>query len=209
MCLEGAPLEEEVMFSILSNFFLNIYQAVKNTPTVNACDRQATLVLGTCQFKIKLSVRNFWYTVQLESIQTPWLVPHFVELQPHSKMYILFIPLNQHTITHNDKAKTVFYKMLANLLKSFKYINIQTLYSVLCWSTFGSDYSLKSSWVWRYKLGTPVFGEFLPFLLADPLKLCQVSWERRSSSEWTLGSWSPPWPRPFSHNCSIWPGCQL
>ena len=51
------------------------------------------------------------------------------------------------------------------------YISIQTLYSVLCWSNFGSDYSLES-WVWCYKLGTPVFGEFL--FSADPLKLCQV-----------------------------------
>jgi hypothetical protein len=34
------------------------------------------------------------------------------------------------------------------------YINNLTLYSVLCWSTFGSKYSLVSSWVWRYKLGT-------------------------------------------------------
>ena len=56
------------------------------------------------------------------------------------------------------------------------YISIQTLYSVLCWITFVSDYSLKSSWVWSYKLGTPVFGEFLPFFSADPLKLCQVGW---------------------------------
>jgi hypothetical protein len=56
------------------------------------------------------------------------------------------------------------------------FTNIQTLYSVLCWSTFGSDYSLESSWVWRYKLGTPVFGEFLPFFSADPLKFCQIGW---------------------------------
>ena len=55
-------------------------------------------------------------------------------------------------------------------------INIETLYSVLCWSTFGSNYCLKSSWVWRNKLGTPVFGEFLLFFSADPLKLCQVGW---------------------------------
>ena len=27
-----------------------------------------------------------------------------------------------------------------------------------------------------YKLGPPVFGEFLPFYSADPLKLCQVGW---------------------------------
>ena len=56
------------------------------------------------------------------------------------------------------------------------YISIQTLYSVLCWSTFGSDNSLEYSWVWRYKLGTPVFGEFLPFSSADPLKLCEAGW---------------------------------
>ena len=31
-----------------------------------------------------------------------------------------------------------------------------------------------SSWVWRYKLGTPVFGKFLPFFSWDPLNLCQV-----------------------------------
>ena len=62
-------------------------------------------------------------------------------------------------------------------LKYHIYISIQTLYSVLCWSAFGSDYSLKPSWVWCYKLGTPVFGGFLPFFSADPLKLCEVGWE--------------------------------
>ena len=40
---------------------------------------------------------------------------------------------------------------------------------------FGSDYSLKS-WVWCYKLGTSVFGEFLLLFATDPLKLCQVGW---------------------------------
>ena len=52
------------------------------------------------------------------------------------------------------------------------YVSIQTLYSVLCWSTFGSDNSLESSWV----LGTPVFGEFLPFFSANPFNLGQVGW---------------------------------
>ena len=27
----------------------------------------------------------------------------------------------------------------------------------------------------------------------------------RALSEWPLGSWSPPWPRPFSPDCSVWP----
>ena len=71
--------------------------------------------------------------------------------------------------------------MFTNFLKIKKlkyhiYISIQTLYSVLCWSTFGSDYNLESSWVGCYKLGTPVFGKLLPFFSADPLKLCQVGW---------------------------------
>ena len=70
--------------------------------------------------------------------------------------------------------------MFRNVCKSIKklkliiYISLQTLYSVLCWSTFGSEHS--DYWVWCYKLGTPVFGEFLPFFSADPLKLCQVGW---------------------------------
>ena len=33
-----------------------------------------------------------------------------------------------------------------------------------------------TSWVRRYKLGRPVFGELLPFFSADPLKVCQVGW---------------------------------
>ena len=75
------------------------------------------------------------------------------------------------------KQKQVFRNVCKKLLKYHSNISIQTLHSVLCWSTFGSDYSLESSWVWRYKLGTPVFGEFLPIFSADPLKLCQVGWE--------------------------------
>ena len=87
--------------------------------------------------------------------------------------------INLPRIRHNDKVKTGFrFIFFANVLKIKNwyhiYITIQTLYSVLCWSTFGSDYSLESSWVWRYNLGTPVFGEFLPFFSACPLKLCQV-----------------------------------
>ena len=27
--------------------------------------------------------------------------------------------------------------------------------------------------------------------------------------EWPLGSWSPPWRRPFSSDCSVWSGIQL
>ena len=31
----------------------------------------------------------------------------------------------------------------------------------------------------------------------------------RALSEWLLDYWSPPWPRPFSPDCSVWPGGQL
>ena len=56
----------------------------------------------------------------------------------------------------------LFFWIICKCIKHLKikyqiYISIQTLYSVLCWSTFGSDYNLESSWVWHYKLGTPVF----------------------------------------------------
>ena len=43
---------------------------------------------------------------------------------------------------------------------------------------FVSDYSPESSWVWRYKLGTPVFGEFLPFFSADPFNSVRLGGER-------------------------------
>jgi hypothetical protein len=33
-----------------------------------------------------------------------------------------------------------------------------------------------------YRLGTPVFGEFLPLFSADPLKLCQVGWRASQHS---------------------------
>ncbi len=48
------------------------------------------------------------------------------------------------------------------------------LNSVLSWSTFGSDYSLRSGWTWCHKLCISGFGKFLPIFSADHLKLCQV-----------------------------------
>ena len=56
------------------------------------------------------------------------------------------------------------------------YISIHSLCSILSWSTFGSNYSLKYFWVWCFKLGTSIFGKFLPFYFAGPLKLHQVGW---------------------------------
>ena len=57
------------------------------------------------------------------------------------------------------------------------YISIHSLCSILCWCTFGSNYSIKAFWIWCHKHGTPIFGQFCPFLFAAPLKLHQVGWE--------------------------------
>ena len=55
-------------------------------------------------------------------------------------------------------------------------MSIQPPESILCRSTFGSDYSFESSWVCLHQLCTSGFGDFLPFFVADLLKLCQVGW---------------------------------
>lgn len=55
------------------------------------------------------------------------------------------------------------------------YTSSHTLYSIICWRTFGINYSIKSSGV-CYKLGTSILGQFLQFLFADRLKLHQVGW---------------------------------
>jgi hypothetical protein len=144
-----------------------------------------------------------------ESIQTPWLFPHFVTALFWNGLNIFFpssiytqypimtsqypimtsqypimtsqypkmtshpIMTSQYPIMTSQYPKMTKQKLVfRSVCKCIK--SIQNLYSVLCWSTFGSDYSLKSSWILGYKLGTPVFGEFLKLFSADPLKLCQV-----------------------------------
>jgi len=64
--------------------------------------------------------------------------------------------------------------------KNHKYVSIHSLCSILCWSTFGTNYSLKSFWVWCYKLGTSIFGQFL-FLL------CRNS-QAPSGWMWSVGA---------------------
>jgi len=62
--------------------------------------------------------------------------------------FIIFLNI-LHTKTHNDKVKTVFCKFIKiKKRKHNMYISIHSLCSILCWSTFGSNYSLKFSWVW-------------------------------------------------------------
>ena len=49
--------------------------------------------------------------------------------------------------------------------------------TILCRSAFGRDFGFESSWVCLYRLCTSGFGDFLPFFLADLLKLCQLDGE--------------------------------
>ncbi len=89
-----------------------------------------------------------------------------------------FFFLNLHSVPHNGKVKTIL-EMSVNLLKrkngNHIYISIQTLYSVLSWSTYGRNYSLESFWVWHNKICTPGLGDFLTFFFANPFKLGQVA----------------------------------
>ena len=81
------------------------------------------------------------------------------------------------TMQKQDFSKCLLSKCIKN--EKLKYpivISIQTIYSVLSWSTFGSDYNLEPSWVWRNKLFTPGFGDVLPFFSADPLKFRHDGW---------------------------------
>ena len=95
----------------------------------------------------------------------------FVTLQPYSKTDLILFSLS---LIYTQ------YPIMTKWKQVFR--NVCKCYSVPCWSTliveahWGSDYSLKPSWVRCYTLGTPVFGEFLPFFSADPLKLWQVGW---------------------------------
>lgn len=62
--------------------------------------------------------------------------------------------------------------------------DIHKLWSILCWSTFVRNYSLKSSWVWCYKLGAP--------LSVSPILLCRTSrapsgWVRSTGDQLCLG----------------------
>lgn len=51
-----------------------------------------------------------------------------------------------------------------------------SLFSVFSWIVFGSNYSLEYFCVGCYKLGTPIFGWFLPIFFAKLHKLQQVGW---------------------------------
>jgi hypothetical protein len=109
--------------------------------------------------------------MHLESNQTPWLST----LLRYSLILKWFkssqSPLSIYTqYPQITNEKWVFRKCITNK-KYHIYIIIQTLYSVLCWNTFGSDYSLESSWVWQ-AWHICIWG-VSPILLC---RSCQVGW---------------------------------
>lgn len=76
-----------------------------------------------------------------------------------------------------------------NLSFTYTLVNIQTYYSVMCRSLFGSKCSFESSWISLYKLHTTGFWQFIQFFLTDP------------SSHWIgfrLGFWTV-----FEKNCHL------
>ena len=80
------------------------------------------------------------------------------------------------------------------------YIGIHSLCSILCWSTFGTNYSLKTLGVWCYKLDTLIFGQFLPFFFAGPLKHHQVGWGASVHSHFQISTCS------ISFKSGLWLG---
>ena len=87
-------------------------------------------------------------------------------------------------------------------------IQYSVLLLVLCWSTFSNDYSLESSWVWRYKLCTPIFGEFLLCISSQALRHCTAifrSFQSCPGSEWATQGHSETCSR--SHSCVVLAVC--
>lgn len=69
------------------------------------------------------------------------------------------------------------------------YINIHSLCLILCWSSFGSNYSLKSFWAWSYKLGTPI-AVLLSSILTRRVKSGLWPGHSRTSTELTRSHYS-------------------
>lgn len=84
----------------------------------------------------------------LKCIRTVFTVfqffPLFVILEAHPKMeYILFLPQKSAHIfaTMSPKINTL------NKTLHVLYVGIHSLCSIVCWCTFGNNYSLESSWI--------------------------------------------------------------
>ena len=129
------------------------------------------------------------YTWNIQCIQKVFRPLHFFHiflccgLMLKSFKYIFpsLIYTQYHIMTKQKQDFRTFWEFIKKeKLKSQFIYCLNTLRNLK--STSGSDYSLESSWVWRDKLCTPGFGDFLPFFSADPLKgnTCGQSLQRFS-----------------------------
>ena len=109
-------------------------------------------------------------------------------LQPYSQ--IDWINLSPKKFYTQYPIKTKSNKFVANLLHIWTK-NKTFAFTCICWSTFGSNSSLKSFWVWCYKLGA-YFGQNPTFFFAEPLKLHQVGWGASCTalSRCPVGRWT-------------------
>lgn len=109
---------------------------------------------------IHLSVCNYY----------PWIQKVFTPL--YLLNTLLFCGFDSELIQLTFLSGNFFWKIFEN--QKIKYLihrSIQTLYSILYRSLFGSNYSYTSSCTHHYKLLTPGSQQFIPFFRADPLRL--------------------------------------
>ena len=111
--------------------------------------------------------KNCRCTFYVQCIRKVFTVLHFFHillcysLIPKWNKFIFFLKI-LHRTPHNDNMKKVFFKCL-HIYIFFKIRNHRehhSLCSILCWCTFGSNYSLKSFWIWCHKLGILVVLNF-------------------------------------------------
>ncbi len=97
------------------------------------------------------------------------------------------------TIPHNDNMKEVClksWKIDYKKRKNHMYISIHSLCSILCWSTFGTNYSLKS-----FRYDTTSFDHHhlqlsaILLLTSSPLKLCHVGWGQTHIFRFSRNIW--------------------
>ena len=106
------------------------------------------LNIRSCEIKLTslediffFSTTSFLNTVHLENIQTPWLFPHFVKLQPYSKWIKIMIKnlINQHKInpimTKQNQVITFFC--------IFFFVKLNITFSNSTSQKFGHTYSFK------------------------------------------------------------------
>ena len=89
---------------VVHTVFMVVYTVSMVVNTVSMVVNTVSMVVKTVYMVVYTVCMG--HTVHLESIQTPWLFPHFVTLQPYTK--IVKIKIYLYMIPNNNKAKQVF-----------------------------------------------------------------------------------------------------